>query len=68
MKISGRYNIESYKMRGGRGIPSDIVKGWTRSINGKEYDFSHVAWAYGGYTLTVRKGGLTTVVHEWNWA
>ena len=65
MKISGRYNRESYKARGSDTIPSDLVEHHSRKINGKPVDFSRVRWANGAVTVTAYVGGLTTVLHEW---
>ena len=54
-----------------RGIPgkrkSDRVESWSRSINGKVYDFVIVEWAYGpiGSEVTVMKANTTTEVMHW---
>ena len=69
MQIQRRTGIETFRMRGLPGVvASDVVTGWTRVINGTNYDFSRVAWEGGkaGHTLTARLAGKTTIVHQWH--
>lgn len=68
MEIQPRKGVETYRMRGTMTRASDVVRNWTRVINGKAFDFTRIAWqgGKGGYALTIRKGGTTTVLHNWD--
>jgi hypothetical protein len=64
VKVSDRYNIENYRMRGSSTYKGDWVKGHSRKINGKAFDFTKIRWADGSVTVRALEGGTTNVLHE----
>lgn len=67
-KISPRLRGEKIRMRGTADRKSDTGFSFMRRIAGKEFDFSIIRWAGGdeGSTITVREGGTTNVLKEFN--
>jgi hypothetical protein len=65
MKISQRFAVATYSMRGNKSIPSDHCENFSRMINGKLIDFSRVRWANGDVTVRAWNGGTTVLLHKW---
>ncbi|AVO22552.1 hypothetical protein PBI_PAEDORE_69 [Streptomyces phage Paedore] len=63
-KIGERQNEDTYRMRSvAGGYPGDIVRGFTRVINGTEYAFSRIEWGNGAVTVGAMKKGETEHAH-----
>lgn len=67
--VSPRYNEDSGRTRGDRssGMPSDYWRSWSRTINGRKYDFHRMKWRNGvDVTIFVTPHDSTQRLHEFN--
>lgn len=64
MKLSPRYNHETYSLRGHSGRKSDRVTRYSRKINGKAFEFSKIQWGVGGTTIRAYQAGTANILHE----
>lgn len=64
--IGPRTEREAYRMRSVKGgYPGDDVRRHARTFNGRQFEFSRIAWGTGADSLCVYAGGTTEQVHAW---
>lgn len=64
-KISGRADVETYRMRSVRGgYPGDLVQRHTRVINGKRFEFARIRWGTGETTVAAYPYNSAVILHD----
>jgi hypothetical protein len=64
--ILNRKNSETYRMRGTKTRPSDLVTRWERVINGRTIEFARIAWMGGREGYTIRAEAGVNDLHVWH--
>ena len=64
MNISPRQAREIYWTRRSPQYKGDLVHRWSRSVNGKRFEFVHIVWGTGVTTFVVYRGRTTEVLHS----